>query len=123
MASSPPAPESAQSDSQNEQSTEYKLQILTEALEKLKERHAQIERDRQRQAELQQQLGHLSNQQAPSPEIEQDIKQIQQHLEELEFALESQLLSWDDFKEPFWQAVRFGGLGLVIGWFLKALAG
>jgi hypothetical protein len=38
-------------------------------------------------------------------------------LEEVDLMLESRLLNlW----EPFWQAVRFGGLGIAIGWFLRA---
>ncbi|GAC1482640.1 MAG: hypothetical protein NVS2B14_21410 [Chamaesiphon sp.] len=50
------------------------------------------------------------------------MKQIQDQIETLEVNLESQLFSWGSLKEPFWQAVRFGGLGVVVGWILKSCA-
>jgi hypothetical protein len=36
-------------------------------------------------------------------------------------ALESQLFSWNGIKEVFWQAIRFGGLGMVAGWVLRSM--
>lgn len=46
---------------------------------------------------------------------QQELKEIAQKLSDLENVLESQLMTM----EPFWSAVRFGGLGLLIGWGLK----
>jgi uncharacterized alpha-E superfamily protein len=46
----------------------------------------------------------------------QELKEIAHKLSDLENILESQLMTM----EPFWTAVRFGGLGLLIGWGLKA---
>lgn len=50
---------------------------------------------------------------------EADLQQMQQRLSDLETALESQLLTWRDF----WQVLRFLGLGLVIGWFMRGWVG
>jgi len=98
---------------------EQALSEVERSLQALKERYAQVQRDRQRQAELQQrreqvrrELRQPSNRQA-----------LQAELETIELNLESQLFSWGSLKEPFWQAVRFGGLGIVIGWILKSFAG
>jgi chromosome segregation ATPase len=101
------------------------LSEVERSLQALKERYAQVQRDRQRQAELQQrreqvrkELRQSSNRQA----LQAELKQIKEQLETIELNLESQLFSWGSLKEPFWQAVRFGGLGIVIGWILKSCA-
>jgi hypothetical protein len=54
---------------------------------------------------------------------EEDLAQMQDRIEALKVTLESQLLSWREVQEPFWQIVRFSGLGLVIGWFLRGWIG
>lgn len=51
----------------------------------------------------------------------EELAQMQDRIEALKVTLESHLLSWREIQEPFWQIVRFGGLGLVIGWFLHDL--
>lgn len=48
----------------------------------------------------------------------EELDQLEERIESLRITLESQLLSWREASEPFWQIVRFGGLGLVIGWAL-----
>ncbi|MCA1993960.1 MAG: DUF2203 domain-containing protein, partial [Coleofasciculus sp. S288] len=55
--------------------------------------------------------------------LQAELKRIKEELETIELNLESRLFSWGSLKEPFWQAVRFGGLGVVIGWILKSCAG
>ena len=101
------------------------LQSVERSLLTLKERYEQIQRDRQRLAEL----GHrreeirTSVRRNPLPELKQELRQIQQELEAIELNLESSLFTWRSLKEPFWQAVRFGGLGMAIGWMLKSCAG
>ncbi len=50
-----------------------------------------------------------------SPETKQELQEIAAKLGDLENILESQLMTM----EPFWTAVRFGGLGILIGWALK----
>ncbi|TAO06654.1 MAG: hypothetical protein EYR95_00415 [Phormidium sp. SL48-SHIP] len=84
---------------------EQELQALERAFEEFRERYEQVKGDRQQQQTLQQQL-----------------QQIQQQLQDLELRLESQLFSWRELREPFWQAVRFLGLGIVVGWILKSCA-
>ncbi len=51
-----------------------------------------------------------------------ELATLQQELEDLTLSLESTMVSWRSLSEPFWQAIRFGGLGLVIGWMLRAIA-
>lgn len=54
-------------------------------------------------------------------QVEEELNSLQNKLEEIELTLESQLFSWSSLKEPFWQIVRFGGVGIVIGWVLRSL--
>ncbi|AFY81878.1 hypothetical protein [Oscillatoria acuminata] len=106
---------------------ERELQETERSLNHLKERIAQVQRDRQRQRELQNRRDDIRREvrQAkninPSviPELKQELKQIQTTLEAIGFNLESELFS---FREPFWQALRFGGIGIIIGWLLRAWA-
>ena len=94
---------------------ETALRDLTRSLKALKERYVQIRRAQQQQCSLQQRL------QQPDLPLS-DVKAIKQRLEELEVSLESHLLSWRHFQQPFWQAIRFGGLGVIIGWILRGCA-
>ena len=79
---------------------------------------------RQREAELKQELrrtpGYERSRRQP---LRTELQHIQQQLDGIELHLESQLFSFSSLKEPFWQAVRFGGLGIIIGWILKACVG
>ncbi len=102
---------------------EQELLEVERSLVVLKERHQQVLRDRRQKKQLQYKLYKLSQDKNPTPEIEAELRQIQQQLEVLEVCLESQLFSWRSFREPFWQAIRFGGLGVIIGWILKSCAG
>ncbi|MBE9100027.1 DUF2203 domain-containing protein [filamentous cyanobacterium LEGE 07170] len=97
---------------------------LERSLEQLQARFLQVKQDRAEQRQLQQ---HLSQAEAAlkqerSPALRSEVAQLKQKLEELEIALESQLLSWSWVREVFWQAVRFGGIGILIGWLLRAWA-
>jgi DNA repair exonuclease SbcCD ATPase subunit len=103
------------------QDFEQELLELEQAIVALKERYNQVQADKFHQRELQQRLKQLRYSQQPKRKAE--LKQIKQQLEVLEINLESQLFSWGSLKEPFWQAVRFGGLGVIIGWLLKSVAG
>ncbi len=91
---------------------------------RLKARYAQVQADQQRQIELKNRLDdvHDNLKRDKTPELKAELQQIQQQLETLEVALESQLFSWSGLKEVFWQAVRFGGLGIIIGWVLRSIA-
>lgn len=81
------------------------LAEVESSLAALQERYAQIQRDHQTKSVL-----------------KTELRQIHQQLEEIELNLESRLLSWSSFKEPLWQAVRFGGMGVIVGWILKSCA-
>jgi len=108
---------------------EQTLKEVEQSLLLLKARYAQIQLDRQHQQDLQQRKEQIEKQLQHSPssgsqlELKRELRRIRQQLEELEVALESQLFSWSGLKEIFWQAVRFGGVGIVIGWILKSLVG
>ncbi|MBD2387367.1 hypothetical protein [Cylindrospermum sp. FACHB-282] len=99
------------------------LELVERSLVALKERYAQVQRDRQQKAEWQQHSHQLQQHQYQTPEIKAELRHIQQQLQVLEINLESQLFSWGSFKRPFWQVVRFGGLGVIIGWILKSCTG
>jgi len=55
--------------------------------------------------------------------LHKQLQEISDRLEQIESDLESRLLSWSSFREPFWQIVRFGGIGVIIGVILKSCAG
>ncbi len=105
---------------------EQALSDVERDLQALKERYEQVQRDRKRQAELQhrrEQIRNSPRQSSDRQALQAELKQIKEQLETIELNLESRLFSWGSLKEPFWQAVRFGGLGVVIGWILKSCAG
>ncbi|HAC66142.1 MAG TPA: hypothetical protein DCF68_22070 [Cyanothece sp. UBA12306] len=125
--------ESHQSEDEYEE-FETALHNTEQSLIKLKERYRQIRQAQQRQAEIQQSLQEIEIEESvPSSEWEQEIKTLQEELEELSMILESRLLSPEEnqglllaqvfFIEAFWQVVRLGGLGVLLGWLLKTLAG
>ncbi len=51
----------------------------------------------------------------------ESITQLQQAVDEFELELATRTLGWQQVRETFWQAVRFGGLGIIIGWSLAWL--
>ncbi|MCY7320262.1 MAG: hypothetical protein LH660_00255 [Phormidesmis sp. CAN_BIN36] len=99
---------------------EQVLERVERSLQELKERHAQIEHDQQIQKDLEARSQAIRSQlrQGKSSSLKLELQKLEKQLEELEFNLESRLFSWAGFKEVFWQAVRFGGLGVVVGWSL-----
>lgn len=99
---------------------EQALASVEQSFQALKSRYVQVQQDQQAQLQVQRRRSELKQQlrRSPTPELQAELKQIQNRLDELEINLESRLFSWESLKEPFWQIVRFGGLGVVIGWFL-----
>lgn len=91
------------SSEEDDQQWETRLKQVEETLLNLRRRYSQIQRDR-----------------AKKEELEAKLQRLQSEIESLEFELESRLVSWKDLAEPFWLAVRFGGLGIIIGWLLRA---
>lgn len=102
---------------------EQELEELETALGLLKERYAQVQRDQQQKAQWQQEIKNLKENKNQTPEIKAEVKRLEKELEALEINLESQLFSWKSLNRTFWQAVRFGGLGIIIGWVLKSSIG
>ncbi|WAS06394.1 hypothetical protein LQF76_05800 [Gloeomargaritales cyanobacterium VI4D9] len=96
---------------------EQALAQLENDLMALKTRYHQVQTAQKTRAELQprhtQVREHLRRHK--NREAQAELQQLQRQLAELEVTLESQLLTWSSFKQPFWQAVRFGGLGFVLG--------
>lgn len=116
-----------QSDSSTDQWQEIESQIQeTEALlaeVKQKFDRAKItDRDRQnlqiRQQELERKLQTKLNLQQRQ-DLKAQLQTIQTQLEDIDTAIASQLITWSSFKEPFWQIVRFGGLGFLLGILVK----
>lgn len=103
---------------------EQSLEDVEQSLVALKQRYTQVQQDLRRQADLQQRAIQVGQELRKNqlPQLKVELRQIKEQLEAIEINLESQLFSWGSLKEPFWQAVRFGGLGVVVGWILKSCA-
>jgi DNA repair exonuclease SbcCD ATPase subunit len=92
------------------------IAALEQAISDLKQRQAQIELAERERVVLERQRNELKHKGSKHSEVKQELEQIRSRLAELDLILESRLLNmW----EPFWQAVRFGGLGIAIGWFIS----
>ncbi|NJL77891.1 MAG: hypothetical protein HC836_09045 [Richelia sp. RM2_1_2] len=127
------------SESSTEENLEQELQqeILSveQNLGELKQRYAQIFADKQRQIELVRHSDEIKRQlqQTTTRTLKAELKQIKEKLESLDNALglfsESYLVLFggsviftkSGLKDLFWQVVRFGGLGVIIGWLLKSV--
>ena len=123
--SGPSSSDPRSSDPETDLDFEQSLQTAEQSLYLLKARYSQVQLDQQRQQALQQRLSEAERdyRRRSSSALQQELKQIRQQLDDLELALESRLFSWNGLREVFWQAVRFCGLGVVIGWLLKSLVG
>ncbi len=125
MPQDPSPPSSSHQPDPGETEFEQALAEVEQNLHSLQDRYEQIKGDRIRQKELQHRREQIRSQRQGdnSSTLKAELKQIQEQLEIIELNLESSLFSWRSLKEPFWQAVRFGGLGIIIGWILKSYAG
>ncbi|XGV99002.1 MAG: hypothetical protein ACAF41_08700 [Leptolyngbya sp. BL-A-14] len=119
----PPSPNSASDQDRDGSLTEahtfeQELAVVERSLNDLKSRYAQIQQDEQTQAQLQERKEQLKRkmQRSSTPELKAELTRLQTQIDELEVNLESKLFSWGSLREPFWQIIRFGGLGIVIGW-------
>ena len=93
---------------------------LEQQISALKYRHADTQLATHEQVVLVRQRNELKSNGTNRPEVKQELQMIRSRLAELELTLESRLLNeWKLMWEPFWQAVRFGGLGIAIGWFIS----
>lgn len=110
------------SESATEIDIEEEIINLEASVEKLKQRYQQIQIDTARQEELiaekkaaEQELANNNNHDS----LKSELNYIKKELSEIELRLESELFKWSNLSEPFWQAVRFLGLGIIIGWILN----
>ena len=99
------------------------------AVVQVRSRLEQVRADRERRATLGDRLEVVradlarERDRATRDDLQQTIQSLQTQLEEVDLALESRLFAESGLKEVFWQAIRFGSLGVVLGWLLKLWAG
>jgi hypothetical protein len=79
----------------------------------LKIRYDRVTFAQQEQIVLERERNQIKHQGRKDPATLDELAKIQARLDELKLVLESQLV---DLWEPFWIGVRFGGLGIALGW-------
>jgi protein subunit release factor A len=114
------------------------LAALAQSLQKLQTRYDEVQSQREKQQQVQEYRTDLEVRldSEKQPELEQELERIRLELEQLSLQLESELLTdrqlqkifWDGLRQGlmgdiFWQIIRFGGLGLILGWGLKSWIG
>jgi hypothetical protein len=97
------------------------LTTLEQAIATLRQRFHYHQLQRQQATLMAQLASSESDPTDPLTQLHADLQALQQQLTALEATLEAQHLTWGVWVEPFWQAVRFGGAGIVIGWILRAI--
>ncbi len=124
-----PPIESNQSPNPDEE-FETALMEVERSLLKLKERYKQVQQSQKQKLDLEERLNTVPGQDTA------EVQRINEELQQLTITLESNLLTEEDVKtllwegirqgllgEVFWQIIRFGGLGIILGWLLKTWAG
>jgi hypothetical protein len=114
---------------------EESLQTQVDKITYLRQRYSQIQTAQAQQAQLQEHRLTLEAQGTVQqlPELERELQQVAEELDRLQLILESELLGdrqlqqlfWQELRrgimgEALWQIVRFGGLGVLLGWCLKS---
>lgn len=104
---------------------EQSLNTLEESLESLKRRYTDVLSAKAQRSELIAQYNRTQDEvrRHRTAKLKAELNDLQHQINEVEVVLESQLFSWSSLKEPFWMGVRFGGIGVLIGWLLRAAAG
>ncbi|NEQ96011.1 MAG: DUF2203 domain-containing protein [Cyanothece sp. SIO2G6] len=99
------------------------LNVLEEGIAALRQRYNSVVQAQADKQEVRVRINRAQNElrQHRTKQVEEELNNLQNKLEEIELTLESQLFSWSSLKEPFWQIVRFGGIGIIIGWVLRSL--
>ena len=98
------------------------ISAIETELAALKARYQQVQSDEALRITLQAQQSDLNTIHPTTPDTQAELKTLITQLDELEMRLESRLLSWLGIRQYFWQLVRFGGAGLLLGWGLAYLA-
>ncbi|MDX2229134.1 MAG: hypothetical protein NW220_05835 [Leptolyngbyaceae cyanobacterium bins.349] len=114
------SPPDANGQQSEELEFEQELANVERSLQELKSRYIQVQQDQATQTHLQERQETLKQQlkHRPSAQLKAELTAIETQLEELATNLESRLFTWGSLKESFWQILRFGGLGIAIGWLL-----
>ncbi|MCZ2201880.1 hypothetical protein [Cylindrospermopsis raciborskii] len=99
---------------------EQQLEQLENELMLLKQRYTQIQTDQQQKAQWQQKAKDIQQNKNLTREMRFELRRIEKEIELIEINLESKLISWRSLSKPFWQVIRFVGLGILIGWWLKS---
>jgi uncharacterized phage infection (PIP) family protein YhgE len=107
------------------------IQELDRLLTELRDRYQQIQADEPLRAQLQSQIS--TQQQTITAQtikakadqkanLKAELAKLSDQLDDVEMRLESRLVSWLGLREYFWQIVRFGGFGILLGWGLTTWA-
>ncbi len=99
-------------------SLESALTQLESAVQAFRQRYETARSLQAAHAQITEQLAEAETQPEVSPT---DLAHLQQQLAQLEGQLDGLLFDWRSLLDPFWQAVRFGGLGILLGWLLHRL--
>ena len=97
------------------------ISAIETELAALKARYHQVQADEALRITLQAQHSDLSSTPIATPNTQAELKALTTQLDEIEMRLESRLLSWLGIRQYFWQLVRFGGMGILLGWGLAYL--
>jgi hypothetical protein len=95
------------------------IQDLERLLVDLRDRYEQIQVDEPLRSQLQAQITtqkQISTTPDQKANLKAELAKLTDQLDEVEMRLESRLVSWLGLREYFWQIVRFGGFGLLLGW-------
>ncbi|MCS6814854.1 MAG: hypothetical protein NZ772_14965 [Cyanobacteria bacterium] len=106
-----------------EHTFESALEATTQQLHDLRRRYDRLKADQHHYDQLHQRLQATEQRSTVTPltDLHHELRELRQQLIDLEIQLESQLFSWDGFSDLFWLAIRFGGLGILLGWLLHWL--
>jgi multidrug resistance efflux pump len=114
----PPVPPHPDDRDQDLTAAEAAIATLEAQFAALKDRIAQLRTDRDRVAAIEARRDRVAA--AKTPGWKTELRHLEAELGAIEANLESRLLSWHSFREPFWHIVRWGGGGLVLGWWLHS---
>lgn len=98
------------------------LPELLQQLDGLENRLNQLKRGLSNLIQLQQLQTEATADRPERQALTEEVTQLQQAVDDFELELATQTIGWQHLRETFWQAVRFGGLGMVLGWGLAWLA-
>ena len=103
-----------------------KISQLEAALVSIKTRLHQVQQGEERYSQLQTASHALKRQLEKYPQditLQSEIERVQWEMEELAVILESRLVRHSSWYTLYWRAVRYGGAGMLIGWFLRSYGG